>query len=208
LLGEPLRQRRSDLVNQAYDHMNQWFVNFSWPGPYQQNPQTTFRLAPFMVGLTAHSLIRDWEETRDPRLLPTLTTAADWMWAHAWIPSAQAMWYEFPDQGQACCQPSGPAADLNLLIAPIYAFLYSQTGDTKYRDQGDQLFAAGAQLAWLGGGKQFDQNYWWSFDYVKWRSGPAAPNPVPSLSALTPTAAAAGAAGVPLIVSGSNFDAS
>src|SRR5207302_8754870 len=37
---------------------------------------------------------------------------------------------------------------------------------------------------------------------------PAAPHPVPSLSALTPTAAAAGAAGVPLIVSGGNFDAS
>ena len=179
LLGQPLRQRRIDLVNQAYEHMNQWFVNFSWPGPWQLTPQTTIRLAPFMVGLTAHSLIRDWEETQDPRLIPALRLAADWLWANAWIPSAQAMWYEFPDAGQPCCHASAATADLNLLVAPLYAFLYWQTGDTKYRDEGDQLFAGGAQFAWLAGGKQFDQNYWWSFDYVKWRGGGAPPPPPP-----------------------------
>ena len=204
-LGEPLRQRRIDLVNQAYDHMNQWFGDFSWPGPWQRTPQTTIRLAPFMVGLTAHSLIRDWEETQDARLLPALTRAADWMWANAWIPTGHAMWYEFPDQGQPCCQPSIPATDLNLLIAPIYAFLYRQTGDTKYRDEGDQLFANGVQLAYLVPGKQLDQNYWWSFDYVKWRSGPPDLNSLPSVSSLAPNNAAAGAAAFLLTVRGTNF---
>jgi hypothetical protein len=175
-LGQPKRQRRINLVNQAYGHMDEWFVDFSWPGPWQQSPQTTIRLSPFMVGLTAHALIRDWEETGDARLLPALRRAADWMWANAWIPSAQAMWYEFPDQAQPCCQASAAADDLNLLIAPLYAFLYRQTGDIKYRDQGDQLFAGGVIGAYLSGGKQFDQNYWWSFDYVTWRRGPTGPN--------------------------------
>ena len=183
-LGEPPRQRRVDLVNQAYDHMAQWFVRFAWPGPWQQSPQETGRLAPFMVGLTAHTLIRDWEQTNDPRLIPALRLAADWMWANAWIPSAEAMWYEFPDQTQACCQASGAAPDLNLLIAPMYAFLYRQTGETKYRDEGDAIFAGGVKFAGLGGGKQFDQNYWWSFDYVKWRA--AAP---PAADTLRPTVA-------------------
>jgi hypothetical protein len=204
-LGEPKRQRRIDLVNQAYGHMDEWFVDFSWPGPWQQSPQTTIRLSPFMVGLTAHALIRDWEETGDARLLPALRRAADWMWANAWIPSAQAMWYEFPSQGLQCCQASAAAPDLNLLIAPLYAFLYRQTGETKYRDQGDQLFAGGITGAYLNGGKQFDQNYWWSFDYVTWRLAAPASNPVPSLTSVAPSSAAAGTAGLLLTVSGSNF---
>lgn len=176
-LGQPKRQRRADLVDQAYDHMEQWFVRFTWRGPWQRNPPVcddsghcSDRLAPFMVGLTAHALIRDWEQTKDPRLIPALRRAADWMWANAWVPSAQAMWYEFPDQNRPCCHAGEPAPDLNLLIAPVYAFLYRQTGEAKYREQADALFAGGVQRAWLGGGKQFNQNFWWSFDYVRWRS--------------------------------------
>src|SRR2546422_2461103 len=34
ILGQPSRQRRLNLVNQAYDHMAQWFVRFAWPGPW------------------------------------------------------------------------------------------------------------------------------------------------------------------------------
>jgi hypothetical protein len=67
--------------------------------------------------------------------------------------------------------PAKPGApDLNLLIAPAYAWLYSRTGDTTYRDRGDQIFAGGVKGAWLDGSKVFNQNYMWSFDYVKWRS--------------------------------------
>ncbi|TMI76994.1 MAG: hypothetical protein E6H05_01940 [Bacillati bacterium ANGP1] len=206
-LGEPLRQRRIDLVTQAYDHMAQWFVRFAWPGPWQQSPQETIRLAPFMVGLTAHTLIRDWEQTKDSRLIPTLRLAADWMWANAWIPSTQAMWYEFPDQGQPCCQASGPAPDLNLLIAPIYAFLYRQTGETKYRDEGDAIFAGGVAQAWLGGGKQFDQNYWWSFDYVTWRSAvPAAADAIAPAVAITAPASGSTVSGASVTVSATASD--
>ena len=81
------------------------------------------------------------------------------------------MWYDVTgfDSNR---NPHVPAPDLNLLIAPMYAWLYRQTGETKYRDQGDALFAGGVKKAYLDGGKQFDQNYWWSFDYVRWRSGP------------------------------------
>ena len=64
-----------------------------------------------------------------------------------------------------------PAPDLNLIIAPAYAWMYYMTGDTKYRDWGDQIFAGGVTNAqnWLYLGKQFDQNYWWSPAYVTWR---------------------------------------
>lgn len=180
-LGEPKRQRRIDLVNQAYDHMAQWFVRFAWPGPWQQSPQETARLAPFMVGLTAHALIRDWEQTEDTRLIPALRRAADWMWANAWVAVDESMWYESLDRSKG-------APDLNLLIAPIYAFLYHETGETKYRDEGDALFAGGVRRAYLAGGKQFDQNYWWSFDYVTWRKAPAPDTSAPAVIITAPAA--------------------
>jgi hypothetical protein len=172
-VGQPRRQRRVDLVNQAYGHMNQWFVTFNWRTPLPDGTLPQF--SPFMVGLTAHSLIRDWEQTHDSRLVPALQLAADWLWANAWEPAKQAMVY---DLNQI---PRNPQPDLNLLIAPMYAFLYKMTGDTRYRDRGDQLFAGGVQFAFLDGAKQFNQNYWWSFDYVLWRQGVAPPpNPAPS----------------------------
>ena len=55
-LGEPARPRRRALVDQAYGHLDQWFVWYTWRNAPQQ-------FSPFIVGLTAHSLIRDWEQT-------------------------------------------------------------------------------------------------------------------------------------------------
>jgi hypothetical protein len=74
------------------------------------------------------------------------------------------MWYDLNQS------PRQPAPDLNLLIAPLYAWLWKQTGNPSYRDRGDQLWQGGVEGAYLDGGKQFNQNYWWSFDYVAWRS--------------------------------------
>ena len=64
------------------------------------------------------------------------------------------------------------APDLNLLVAPMYAWLYAQTGNVTYRDMADALFVGGVNGAWIapdGPNKQYNQNYRWSFDYVKWR---------------------------------------
>lgn len=62
------------------------------------------------------------------------------------------------------------AHDLNLLMAPAYAWLYKQTGDVAFKQQGDQIFAGGVKTAGLGySGKIFFQNYRWSFAFIKWR---------------------------------------
>src|SRR3989441_1203069 len=143
-----------------------------------------------MVGLTAEALIMEYEKTGDSRILPALKTALDWLWANAWVTGDQAFWYDNAVANPTVPWPSRPGApDLNLLIAPAYAWLYRQTGDTKYRDRGDQIFAGGVQFAFLGGGKQFDQNYKWSFDYVKWRTGPADTSP-PTVTITAPPASA------------------
>lgn len=52
---------------------------------------------------------------------------------------------------------------------PAYGWLYRETLEPRFRERGDLIFASGVRGAWLDGGKQFSQNYRWSFDYVRWR---------------------------------------
>jgi hypothetical protein len=174
-LGAPRRPRLTSLTDQALGHLDQWFVSKTsrLPDPFPLVPQAAgqYYVQPFMVGLTMQALIRHWEVTHDPRVPPAVRKALDWLWARAWVATDRAFWYEnwAPDGNQAFPQKKG-AADLNLLIAPAFAWMYHQTGDVAYRDRGDKVFAGGVTRAYLDYGKQFNQNYMWSFDYVKWRS--------------------------------------
>jgi len=60
---------------------------------------------------------------------------------------------------------------LNLLIAPLYAWVYKQTGEEDYINIGDKLWEAGVALSNTGWNtKIFNQNYRWSFKYVEWRN--------------------------------------
>jgi hypothetical protein len=172
---------RKPLVDIAYGHLDETTVQQVWKS-------TTDQVSPFMVALTAQALIRDWEQTKDARLLPALQKAADWMWL-AWIPTAGAMRYDVNPNSSTYTAP--PAPDLNLIIAPVYGFLYAQTANTVARDRGDLLFAGGVTQAWLDGPKQFNQNYWWSFDFVKWRQGTATPSrrPASRVAPASPTVA-------------------
>lgn len=157
-LGQPRRARLQTLVNQAFDHLNQWTV-----------AQSVY-VKPFMVSLTAHALISYYDRTGDSRVIPALTVALDWLWDHTWVPSANAFMYidrVVPGEGDTT-----PAADLNLLIAPAYAWIYYQTGEPRFLERADAIFSGGVQGAWLSNGKQFDQSYRWSFEFVKWRQLP------------------------------------
>jgi hypothetical protein len=160
-IGEPANPQLLRHVDVALGQLDQMFVT-----------RTYNDILPFMVGLMAEALIGYQQKSGDPRILPALETAADWLWGHMWLPGQQAFEYGVPgtpfNPG-----PAKPAPDLNLLIAPMYAWLYRETGNVKYRNEGDQVFAGGVSGAWLGGGKQWSQNYRWSFDYVQWRSAPA-----------------------------------
>ena len=172
-LGEPRRARMTQLADQALSHIDQWFVKKTSRQPKDSDvPEATgqYYIQPFMVGLTTQALIRYWEVTKDSRVQPAVKVALDAIWSRAWVAADQAFWYEnwILDPSMAFPARSG-APDLNLLIAPAYAWLYQRTGDTTYRDRGDQIFAGGVKGAYLEGAKQFNQSYMWSFDYVKWR---------------------------------------
>ena len=156
-VGQPRRARLSDMIDQALGHIDQWFI--SKTAPY---------VRPFMVGITMQALIQAYDATHDSRIPNAVKTALDGLWSSMWLPDSQCFKYTNVDTSTG---GMSPAPDLNLVIAPAYGWMYYVTGETKYRDRGDQIFAGGVANAqtWLYLGKQFDQNYWWSPAYVAWR---------------------------------------
>jgi hypothetical protein len=145
------------LAQEAFNHMNSWFVTKD--APY---------IRPFMVALTSEALIMYYNKTGDTRVIPSLTMAWNYLWNCCWLPGGLNS-FMYTDRSVA----SGgmePAPDVNMLIAPVFGWLYNQTGDTSWRDRGDQIFAGGVQHAYLNQGKQFNQSYRWSFDYIAYRN--------------------------------------
>lgn len=160
-VGAAPRARKAQLLDQALGHIDQWFISKTALFEDDDGTVRPGKLA-FMVGLTMKALIQAHEASSDPRIPPAIVAALDGLWNEAWIPSATAFYYKSTD-------PTSGAPDLNLLIAPAYSWMYLQTGDTRFRDRGDQIFAGGVRKAFLDGSKQFNQNYLWSINYVEWR---------------------------------------
>jgi hypothetical protein len=156
-LGQPRHARLAEYVDIALGHIDQWFVL----GEYS-------RMAPFMFALTSEALIHYYEATADPRILPALKKGADWIWNHAWVASDRSFCYEYIPSAENNCSVGAP--DLNLLVVPVYGWIYAQTGEASYIEKGDLIFLGGVEGAWLAQGKQFNQNYRWSMDYLRWRS--------------------------------------
>ena len=165
-LGQPRRSRLNSLKQQALGHLNQWFVT-----------RTASYMRPFIVALTAHALMSYDDRIGDPAILPALIDAADQMWANQWVQSRLA--FQYTDVDTALFDPSAvayntggteTAPDLNLLIAPMYAWLYHQTGEPRFLERGDLIFEGGVAAAFLTGAKQFNQSYRLSFEYVRLRS--------------------------------------
>jgi hypothetical protein len=166
-MGMPRRSRLADMVNQALGHIDQWFV--SKTAPYMR---------PFMVAITCKALIQYYDATHDPRIPPAVKKAMDGAWTQAWLPQQQTFQYTNVETRNISPASMGyntggtdPTPDLNLMIAPVYAWWYLQSGDTTYRDKADQIFAAGVTKGGpaLYYAKQFNQNYWWSFEYLNYR---------------------------------------
>jgi hypothetical protein len=157
-VGQPPPARLGDLVTQAIGHLDQWFV--SKTAPYLQ---------PFMAGLTMEALIQyNTAVGGDPRILPAIQSAVDSMWSHNWLPENQS--FQYVDQQLSGVGGPDPAPDLNMLIAPAYAWMYHQTGNPMYQQEADAIFKGGVEDAYLQGAKQFNQNYLFAFDFLTWRN--------------------------------------
>ena len=147
----------------ALGQLIQWFPSPA-PAGNEEVVLAPPAMQPFMVGLLAEALIKYYEQTPDPRIPFVLTLALDQLWKRAWVERDESFYY-------ISSNPSaGGAPDLNLLIAPAYAWLYKITESAVVRERADRIFNSGVDSAYLDGGKQFSQNYRWSTDFVYWRN--------------------------------------
>lgn len=175
--GFPRKTKLEDSVDQALGHLDQWFGD---------TPTATY-IRPFMFALTAQGLIAWNDINPDARVLPAIKNAADKLWDTMWLPADKTFQYTNVDTttldpGDPGYDSGGtePAWDLNLLIAPVWGWLFKETKDLKYLIQGDLIWEGGVTEAFLGNGKQFNQNYQRSFDYLLYRNQ----GPLPSASVL------------------------
>jgi hypothetical protein len=153
-LGVSRRTRLKSLVNQGIGHLRAWRLG------------RAEYVRPFMVGLTMQSLISYDQVNPDRRVRSEVFKMLSWLWRRTWNRRAESFSYtdRVTETGG-----TNPAPDLNLLIAPAFAWAYHLTGKQVFRERGDQVFLGGVKNAWLNRGKQFNQNYLWSFRYIKFR---------------------------------------
>ena len=156
-------------ISAAQSHLEQWASGVGIP-----------YLRPFMVGLTANSVIRYHDTIAPLGIRERLQAVATKMKNEMWVESARAFKYTdrvTPEGGEE------PAPDLNLLIAPMYAWL----GD---REFAGKVFNGGIEQAWLGNlgaMKQFNQNVQFVEEFQTWMQPSPTPSPTPTV-ANTPTA--------------------
>jgi hypothetical protein len=175
-LGMARAPHHDGMLANAIGHFNMLFVTktyrlcsvepCAWDGP--PDARGKFYIRPFMIGGEARALLADHQRRPDARIPPLVKAALDYMWARLWIPAQSAFPFENYSNtaDSAWLMPMDGAPDLNQLIAVAYYDYAQATGDDSYRVKADAIFAGGVLGAWLDGGKQFNQSYEWSVDFV------------------------------------------
>jgi hypothetical protein len=129
---------------------------------------------PFFIGLVHEALIEYDYWLPNAAVRTAVLENLQWLYATSglWREDLDSFDYSegADDDGSAL---DADLSDLNMLIAPGYAWGWRQNGSATFLEVGDKLFNEGAATAYLGGGKQFTQNYRSSFDFVHWRLGGA-----------------------------------
>jgi len=172
-LGAPEFSGRDPYLDAAYSHLDIWkeyltaYPNASYPG------EQTAKYQPFMFALTAEALIRVYErkdtsEEDKAKILEKVYNVAKLTYDKLYDHSQHAFMSN-------TAHPSR-VYKTDLLIVPVYGWLWHVTGEQYFLDAGDKIWKNWLEFGWPKikgwGGKQFSQNYHWSFDYVRWRSTP------------------------------------
>jgi hypothetical protein len=137
----------------------------------------------FYMGLMLKSIIQDYQVSHDPRIGYVVKRALDRLQA-TYNTGTHTMMYALGVDGGPWCSSNilwfindpyfncqvNVGQKLQDLVSPAFAWYYAATGDTTYRDAGDDWFQH-ALDAGLYTGKESGQIYYWSFQYPAWRSG-------------------------------------
>lgn len=168
---------------------------------------TFFR--PFMMALTAKALIQYYEQIAQNRTIVTkLATLCETLtftllWGVLDNKGSQSFFYTdidtnllsttYTNSGGTINNPAfntggrEPSVNLNLLIVPVFGWLFKMTGAARWKERGDAVFSQGISFympgrlehikgAFFGSatnpnGKNINQNFYWSDKYLEWTSG-------------------------------------
>jgi len=118
----------------------------------------------FMIGLSLGALIHYHTlVAADPRIPAAIENSLNYTWDNEWVSSAQAFRYNSVD---VCWGESGnqtPSVTLNAYFPLPFYWTYAQTGNTIWRDRGDEIMDGVVNGAWWGdpfpgnGAKQYNQ---------------------------------------------------
>ena len=168
-LGDSEFAGRDPYLDIAYFQLDTWraYLQGYPASTYPGEPGAKFQ--PFMFALTAEALIEVYQQPS--------TLQADKDKIRTKLEAVARLTYDkcYSAPNHAFIANTGnpttywPA--INLLIVPVYGWLWHETGTAYFLEAGDKIFADGVVHGWpeVWGGKQFSQNYRWSFDYVAWR---------------------------------------
>lgn len=163
---------RSQLFEWALGHIDQWCV-----------AMTADYYRPFMGGITAYSLYMYYMTiAHDPRIIPALETLATYTWNTCWMSADKA--FSYTDRGGFDPEDLNPQPDLNMVIAPLYGWLWYKTGVADWKTKGNLIFEGGVSVysgaayvsgSYLGSrsaanpaGKQYNQQLIWGPYYIDW----------------------------------------
>ncbi|MCB9640194.1 MAG: hypothetical protein H6727_14965 [Myxococcales bacterium] len=131
-----------------------WLHGLYYHDSSECGDQNAYGGSPFMTGLLFEPLLAAYHWLQDPRIVPSIRKAADWLWTKGW---QQTGFIYMIGCGN---EYTDAAPDLNLLIAHGYAFLYWADGKKAADKQRAQsVFDEGVQNAYLKARKQYNQNY-------------------------------------------------
>lgn len=139
--------------------------SYSYPGGWNGGQGN------FMVGLVNSALIKYYERiAADTSIVTSIRKSADYLWTTQWLPAAGAFQYASkeltPDPGFPW---NSAAPDLNMLLVNSFAWVGNQLRSTVYRDRADVIARGAIDGAWLGGSKQFNQQFYDSHHYLYYR---------------------------------------
>lgn len=170
---------RDPYLDTAYSHLDIWkayladYPNSTYPG------EQTAKYQPFMFALTAEALIRVYERPD--------TSEEDRAKIFEKVYAVAKLTYDklYSDTEHGFMSNTGHPAlywgAIDLLTVPLYGWLWHVTGEQYFLDAGDKIWKNWVDYGWKDidsrSGKEFSQNYHWSFDYVRWRSAAPEPNP-------------------------------
>lgn len=178
-IGAAQQARLLQLKAWAIGHCNQWSGGTA---PY---------VRPFMVGHTAKALIYYYEyESADSDIIVALKAVADYCWTNCWKDVAgawgdgQAFLYT-NNTSQGDPQDPFTQPTLNMMICPLFGWLFYKGQGAGYRTKGDAIFVGGIPVydqygshvsgSYLGtrsaanpAGKEIDQQLFWGPDYIRY----------------------------------------